>query len=998
MAKLSLKLLNELENDQADRFIRFLISGAKPEHIIAITYIRFGKGGKAEDKRRFTFVSVADYLANPKPILQQITLNAADSWNCYIMPTLFRIQPEKGRRGTKDLIAGGSVLWADIDLPEEDWDKKDFYLEKYKHWEIPPSVAISTGRGFHLFWKLDAFIEDAKELEHRNRWLRSKLGGDDCFDAGHILRIPGTRNYKKFWKTPPSVTIAFQENRTWGLTDFQLEIDDVEDASESVFSIQEEDLPEEFLENLPTDLRDKIVNGPAGDSDRSNNDWFVARKLIEIGLTPGQVYSVFMNSEWEVGDKGRNNNSYVVRTIHKAWKENKAVVVHRPGALLQPIIEKHMISRDKHGKAHLEMPTQAMPIIKEACELLLKHGYRFVTGKDDKVPYIITENGTMVRAAINDKQFATLLCNMTLFTPDSRAYRMFATGIVAYATNIALLAETHPWSYINHVTNEWRVLLDHSTARDVLVWRPDGNKEIRQITNGTDGIILTPSIRCHDKAIVWSDGYEWEPGLRELIDLTHDNFPCNDLDKKLLVCLMFALPIAAGLIHNSTLPLLHLTGGSGQGKTGTLKTISAFIHGTTALESGTTGAAINIIGERDFFIPFDDYETLPEHLQQFILTNASGAVRHKVKEVDSDTLASQRAHLMLALTSIGDLEMTTLRRRALQICVSSKQFGRPDYDETHKEKIINRRSMYWTSYIQFICNELLTSLNANTLNAEAVQVASYIGVQEFKPLAAFITLLFRIGKALSKVDERFIAFQDPLIIRQIIDSLGLMSSLAFESNNPVVEPLTQLFNQKRGKKGASASKMKSPIGAGIIESLQDGLYLEAPEFFVNDPALWFRAEDCIVISGMPSCFAVKLSNMGHRQLFAVGGSSSGGQLFSRYIKEGIGTNNLTGLLTNSASSMRFSKLLQLGSSNIYVQYVHGTAGTTRGSAWRFWFPIVSEKDEETVKTEKLANLGKSAEEVSQQAIVDMIQTMVTKTTDQKEKMKWLRLLANARSV
>ncbi len=995
MAKISLQKLAALKNDSAENFLRMIIDGADPSLYIAITFIKMG-AVKAEDRRRFRFIKVADFLENPKSIIDAITLGVMDKWNLYVMPTLFRSPPEKrGMRGGKDLIAGGSVLWTDIDLPEKDWDKKDYFTEKYKHWEIPPTSIISSGRGFHLFWKLDSFVTDIKEIENRNRWLRTQLDGDDCFSADHIMRIPGTKNFKPFWKLPPDVYLAHYSGKDWKLTDFQIEVDSEE--QETGFEIQEENLPDDFLETLPRDLKDRIVNGPAGESDRSANDWYVARKLVEIGYNPGQLYAVFMNMEWEVGAKGRNNNSYIVRTIHKAWKEHKVVSVTRPKAFLQPVIEKHLLHYDKHGKVSLVLPAQSLPVIKEACEMMMKHGYRFLADKGDRIPYLVTDQGTVIRATGNSKEFSALICNMTEFTPDSRAHRMFQTGIIAYASTIAIDGQMHPWSWIDHKTNEWRVLLDHASARDVISFIPNKEKEIKQIVNGSDGVILTSSIRCGGKQIFWNPEENWEAAIGELIDNTHDMFPCSELDKQFLVCFMLAIPIAAGLIHNGTLPLLHLTGGSGQGKTGTLKTISAFIHGTTSLESGTTGAAINIIAERDFFIPFDDYETLPDFLQQFILTNASGAVRHKVKDIEADTVASQRAHLMLALTSIGDLDIITLRRRAIQVNVSSSTFGTPNYDETHKERIINKRSYFWNAYIHFMCERILPYLNANTLNQKAAAVGSMIKTQEFKPLSPFITLIYEIGHALSKFDSRFQDFSHFEVIPRLIDSLGISSNIVFEGSNAIIEPLTQLCLLGSKKKKDEESRGRSSTGIKTYGNIGDGVYLEQPDLYVKSAAVWFEPKDCVVLGGLPSAFAIKLMNIGHKGLFNHGQVKSLGQAFSKYVKESIGCNNLNAMLEYDCPWRgRHSKLYQMAGSNIYVQYLHGIDATGRGSAWRFWYPLVDTilaHEKQVAKVEQVFTTAPKQEHTVN-TLINALQELISKNTGTPEdKMKLIRALS-----
>jgi CHC2 zinc finger/RepB DNA-primase from phage plasmid len=94
------------------------------------------------------------------------------------------------RAGTKDAIAPVHVLWAECDSRAA--------AAAALGWSPRPPLVVASGSGdnLHAYWPLSRPLTP-QEAEVANLRLARTLGADAaCFDAGRILRPPGTWNHK----------------------------------------------------------------------------------------------------------------------------------------------------------------------------------------------------------------------------------------------------------------------------------------------------------------------------------------------------------------------------------------------------------------------------------------------------------------------------------------------------------------------------------------------------------------------------------------------------------------------------------------------------------------------------------------------------------------------------------------------------------------------------------------------------------------------------------
>lgn len=104
---------------------------------------------------------------------------------------------EKGR----DHVSRLSVCWADIDIAEEIKDSRhrdiDEALRLVDSCGPPPDIVVGSGVGLHAYWSLGMATHELDRVERLNRAIRERTFADNAVDAARILRVAGTKNYKR---------------------------------------------------------------------------------------------------------------------------------------------------------------------------------------------------------------------------------------------------------------------------------------------------------------------------------------------------------------------------------------------------------------------------------------------------------------------------------------------------------------------------------------------------------------------------------------------------------------------------------------------------------------------------------------------------------------------------------------------------------------------------------------------------------------------------------
>jgi hypothetical protein len=105
----------------------------------------------------------------------------------------------------KENVAELCGLWSDIDFKDA-IDSPDTILRRVKALRLPPSMIVSSGNGYHLYWpfreSIVASSATIERVEANLKLLADLVGGDmKVTHVAALMRLPGTHNTKRGeWK------------------------------------------------------------------------------------------------------------------------------------------------------------------------------------------------------------------------------------------------------------------------------------------------------------------------------------------------------------------------------------------------------------------------------------------------------------------------------------------------------------------------------------------------------------------------------------------------------------------------------------------------------------------------------------------------------------------------------------------------------------------------------------------------------------------------------
>lgn len=210
-------------------------------------------------------------------------------WDIYV-----GVLPRNRVGGTaEDVWPSATVLWCDVDAkdfidPWVDVDGKSLALDAVLKFPVTPSCIVDSGHGFHLYWKLHTPADTPAAVEV-NRAIAKWLGGDKCFDAPRILRVPGTRNHKDPADPIPVRILKLDTLRTYDLSDF----------TEQVESLRSQELKriapiEDRREDAPDWLREGLNTEPPKGS-RSETEFRFGLWMARYGYNDDEILSALLN-------------------------------------------------------------------------------------------------------------------------------------------------------------------------------------------------------------------------------------------------------------------------------------------------------------------------------------------------------------------------------------------------------------------------------------------------------------------------------------------------------------------------------------------------------------------------------------------------------------------------------------------------------------------------------------------------------------------------------
>ena len=214
------------------------------------------------------------------------------------------VLPRKSAAGDADSVwPTATVLWCDVDAKDfcrgGDPDNckappntdKDIALDAILKFPVPPSAIVDSGHGYHLYWKL-VFPVDTADAVEANKAIAKWLGGDKCFDAPRILRVPGTNNWKDPENPIPVRILKLDTLRVYDLSDFTEMIEALHQDDRRGRVISKEDFRRQ---DAPDWLRNLINEEPPKGS-RSETEFRTGLWLARYGYQDEEIDTILMNS------------------------------------------------------------------------------------------------------------------------------------------------------------------------------------------------------------------------------------------------------------------------------------------------------------------------------------------------------------------------------------------------------------------------------------------------------------------------------------------------------------------------------------------------------------------------------------------------------------------------------------------------------------------------------------------------------------------------------
>ncbi len=228
----------------------------------------------------------------------------------------YGVNPRSGRGSKKEDVALCRSLWADID---------DARPGDAGRWGMlpPPTVVVDSGRGVHLYWRLNEPVR--MDSEAAQRCVESilfgmyrELASDTVQDVSRLLRLPGFANVRgwRVGKAPSQCKLVeAHAGRTYDLASFRRFGQTTTPPTRTAPPSNAIGLCEPRLPATPDMRRVRgLVRLLTQQSpDRSKRDFFVVVKLLELGCSQDEVASLVSSHS-----KFSGNADYLRRTIDNA--------------------------------------------------------------------------------------------------------------------------------------------------------------------------------------------------------------------------------------------------------------------------------------------------------------------------------------------------------------------------------------------------------------------------------------------------------------------------------------------------------------------------------------------------------------------------------------------------------------------------------------------------------------------------------------------------------
>lgn len=192
--KASVPLAQDAKRLMIENFVRVLFAPYESGHIELRCIMQ--PPGKDEPADRYKPPQQYWFkLPTDEDVIERI-VRCAFRAECEGFDVYVGVLPRAHRKGDKESVTAGAVLWADIDFKRFPQATAAAKLKA-----MAPDMVVNSGNGYHAYWLLKDVVPigdvGVKKFEAKVKAWQKQIGTiDNTADVPRILRLPGSTNYK----------------------------------------------------------------------------------------------------------------------------------------------------------------------------------------------------------------------------------------------------------------------------------------------------------------------------------------------------------------------------------------------------------------------------------------------------------------------------------------------------------------------------------------------------------------------------------------------------------------------------------------------------------------------------------------------------------------------------------------------------------------------------------------------------------------------------------
>lgn len=254
--------------------------------------------------------------------------------NLYIGVATRKVGATSGKKSDCYEIFG---FHCDVDFKDFDEGEKGA-LEKIETFPFEPSITVSSGNGYHLYWRFyEPQILNTDNIyifENTMRGIAEFLNGDNCWDISRVFRMAGTTNIPTKKKIDLGMTkrklcfVKKVSNKRYKPEDFEQFM--VVQSDSPVSSVETKsispDLPKKFqgdlkrhkyLDDIWSGVKATLKKGST-EFDRSRMDSSLTHSLVSLGYSDEDIASILYKFKYGKANERRDPKEYIVSLIANA--------------------------------------------------------------------------------------------------------------------------------------------------------------------------------------------------------------------------------------------------------------------------------------------------------------------------------------------------------------------------------------------------------------------------------------------------------------------------------------------------------------------------------------------------------------------------------------------------------------------------------------------------------------------------------------------------------